>query len=46
MTVLHEVLSCLCRRDADATPVLRHRSATGAVRDLVTSGLVDQWDRL
>jgi hypothetical protein len=45
MTVLHEVLSGMRRRDADATPVLRHRSVTGTMRDLVTRGPVGQRNR-
>jgi UDP-glucose 4-epimerase len=43
--LLHEVLSGMRNRDADATPVLRRRSVTGAVRDLVARGPVGQRDR-
>lgn len=45
MTVLHEVLSGMRHRDADSTPVLRRRSVTGAMRDLVTRGPVGQRNR-
>jgi UDP-glucose 4-epimerase len=46
MTVIREVLSGMCHRDLGATPTLRHRSVSSAMRDLVTRGPVGQRNRL
>jgi UDP-glucose 4-epimerase len=45
MTVIREVHSGMCHRDAGATPALRRRSVSGAMRDLVTRGPVGQRNR-
>jgi hypothetical protein len=46
MTVIREVLSGMCHRDVSATPTVRHRSVSSAMRDLVTRGPVGQRNRL
>ncbi len=45
VTVLHEVLSGMRHGEAEATPALRPRSVTGALRDFVTRGGVGQRDQ-